>query len=303
MKFAAFPVLVLGAFPLDAAGVVLKAGSAIEPELDPETHKEWEKDYPIDVNHRLPLKLKKQPYPSVQEADTFDKDYVKDENNNKMDKKTWDEQLAYGKKVSDAAEDVDKLKNKLKDLEKELEDAKKKESEEEQEYEDAKKDVGDAPVHEEKDFGEVPDVSTKEVEKEVGDLEKCKEELRKAKEELERLEKEAQEAHLVEEKAENVKVDAVQFERVAEEKHEEAVKKVEEEKTEYDKAVRTHAEEAAILEKMEMELKEAEEKLRKFRGGGGSQDPLRSAATSSWRGGSMKALMSTILLISYVATA
>lgn len=296
MKSVACAVAVLAAAPLSDAGVVAvkKASTVIEPELDPKTHEEWEKDYPIDVAHGAKLKLKG-PYPKLQDSDDFDKDYVKDENNNKMDKKSWDDQLKYAKAVSDAAEEVDRLKNKLKDLEKALEDAKNKDEEEGKEYDKAKKEedaLGDGPKDFKADVEEVDDVSTKEVEKEISDLEECKKQLEEAKKKLAELQKEADAAHAAENTAESVKVEAINFEKVAEEKHEIAEKALEEEEKEYDKAKKTHAEEKEILDKMEKELKEAEDKLRSFRGGGGSQESHSGAAS----------LKSTILATAVVLT-
>jgi len=292
----------LGANAGDTTAAV-KTAASIEPELDPETHKEWEKDYPIDVSHRLPLNLPF-PYPAVQKSDTFDKDYVKDENNNKMDRKTWDEQLKYGKAVSDAAEEVDKLKNKLEDLEKQLKEAQKKADEEDGEYSDAKKkedELGPAPDDFKEDdagkIGDAVEIATEEVEKEMSDLEKCKEELRKAKEALQKLHEEADAAHLAEETKENTAMEAVKFERVADDLHDKAKDKVEEEKDEYDKAVKTYAEEKAILEKMEAELKTAEETLRKFRGGAAPAEPTPSGASAK-----SNLLASAVLLLSLVYT-
>eukprot|EP00929_Paragymnodinium_shiwhaense_P033451 TRINITY_DN1836_c0_g2_i3.p1 TRINITY_DN1836_c0_g2~~TRINITY_DN1836_c0_g2_i3.p1 ORF type:complete len:308 (-),score=148.78 TRINITY_DN1836_c0_g2_i3:165-1088(-) len=277
------------AAPLADAHLVHKASSAIEPKLEPETHKEWEKDYPIDVSHRTELGVK-YPYPSVQASADYDKDYVKDENNNKMDKKTWDDQLKYAKAVSDAAEDVDKLKNKLDDLKKAADKAKSKEGEEEEELEAAQKkekelEGKEATKVKQESSGNVTDdvnATADQVDKEMSDLEECKKQLREAKEKLEKLNQEAAEAHEAEEKKEAIKEQAVTVDKDAQQQEEAAEKKLQQEKEALEKAEEHHKEEEKSLEEMEHDLKAAEEKLRSFRGGGSSKEtePARGAASS-----------------------
>eukprot|EP00929_Paragymnodinium_shiwhaense_P033453 TRINITY_DN1836_c0_g2_i5.p1 TRINITY_DN1836_c0_g2~~TRINITY_DN1836_c0_g2_i5.p1 ORF type:complete len:307 (-),score=155.24 TRINITY_DN1836_c0_g2_i5:145-1065(-) len=290
MKTAAYIALAFGAAtPLGQARLVHKTVAVIEPKLEPETHKEWEKDYPIDVSHRTELGVK-YPYPSVQASADYDKDYVKDENNNKMDKKTWDDQLKYAKAVSDAAEEVDKLKNKLDDLKKAADKAKTKEGEEEEELEAAEKkekelEGKEVPKVEEQSLGNVTDdvnASASQVDKEVSDLEECKKQLEEAKAKLEKLNQEAQAAHEFEEKQETIKEQAVVVDKDAHQKEEAAEKKLAEEKDALDKAEKHHKAEEKSLEEMEKDLKAAEEKLRSFRGGSKEkEEPARGGASSA----------------------
>lgn len=81
----------------------------VSPDLDPESHKRFfEKDYPHDVqptvssDHAL-----SQPYPDMQDASAFDKDYVKDENG---DDGEWKAQMDYDTlrhKISKEKNDVE----------------------------------------------------------------------------------------------------------------------------------------------------------------------------------------------------
>jgi len=77
------------------------ATAKIEPDLDPVSHKKFfYKDYPDDMRPRVIDALPTEPhihkfgfpYPTVQDSDHYDKDYVEDANN---DKGYWSAQMRY----------------------------------------------------------------------------------------------------------------------------------------------------------------------------------------------------------------
>merc|ERR1719160_226874 len=70
----------------------LTSATNIEPDLDPVSHKKFfDKDYPDDSR---PPKFHKfgHPYPTVQDSDHYDKDYVEDSND---DGGYWTAQMRY----------------------------------------------------------------------------------------------------------------------------------------------------------------------------------------------------------------
>merc|ERR1719217_1074950 len=81
-----------------AYAMLVNVTAKIEPDLDPVSDKKFfTKDYPDDMR---PQTLKQfnhkfgHPYPTVQDSDRYDKDYVEDSNN---DAGYWDAQMRYDK--------------------------------------------------------------------------------------------------------------------------------------------------------------------------------------------------------------
>merc|ERR1712139_137439 len=184
----------------------------IRPRLEQESDKKFfEKDYPFD---KRPVADKHyvfdHPYPAVQDTGDYDRDFVKDENN---DGGKWKAQMEY-----------DVLRSKIRQAEKGLREAKRKLDKEEaewraaqdkygsvsgeadsaeaarkkaeQEAADAAKKVNELEGGSAKDGtkvgGAVGD-AVKKVNKEMDDLEKCKKELAEAKKRLQDLIKEKEE--------------------------------------------------------------------------------------------------------------
>merc|ERR1719240_1186518 len=238
----------------------------INPELDPTSDKKFfGKDYPDD--HRPPVyahekKIFSHPYPTVQDSDRYDKDYVKDEND---DGGYWKAQMEY-----------DALKNKLAKEKKEMAKALAKEHEEEKEFgaaqaaeEAAEKKAEAAEKKEEAAENERQDADAKhdkiqdyldeatdEVEKEVKDLEDCKKQLQEAKAKLKALlaEKDA---------ADKKKGDSDAAETAAEEKEKAAEKTAAEFLKEYNKEKDEQAAALHDVEKEKADVKRAEENLAK----------------------------------------
>merc|ERR550537_1301666 len=117
----------------------------IEPELEPKSDKKFfGKDYPDDVRPAV-IHHFSHPYPTVQDSDRYEKDYVKDEND---DGGYWKAQMEY-----------DRVKNKLaqeKEEEKELDAAKAAEAKAAQDRMVAE-DKEDAASHESKEADKAHD--------------------------------------------------------------------------------------------------------------------------------------------------
>lgn len=278
MKTAARAVL--GFAAVAGAAVHKKDGVHIEPELDPKSHKKFfDEDNPSDVSHRTDLDVD-HPYPVVQTSADYDKDYTKDENSNKMDAKMWDYQLKHAKELSDAAAEVERLKAqvaKAEDAEKAAEDH---EGEEKKELSEAEAKVVTEKAVKEGTVGAEAPLEQKDVEgaagkvdTEVKDLEGCKKELEAAKERLAKLQEEANEAEAVAKKEEALKLAAVDAEKAAEKVEKDSQEEAEVEKKELDAAKQHHEEEKAELDGMQDELKQAESKLKNFRGGKEASEP------------------------------
>jgi len=115
--------------PANGSLQVLKA-SKIVPALHPESDKKFfGKDYPDDLRPKV-VNHFDHPYPTVQDSGEYDKDYVKDENN---DNGEWTAQMEY-----------DRLKNMLAREREKVMKAKAKMEEERWEYEQVKKFEADA---------------------------------------------------------------------------------------------------------------------------------------------------------------
>lgn len=247
----------------------------INPELDPNSDKKFfGKDYPDD--RRPPVyahehHLFKHPYPTVQDSDRYDKDYVKDEND---DGGYWKAQMEY-----------DAMKNKLAKEQREYQEALAKQAKEKADMERAKA-AHEAAVAKEAEAAEVEKAADKahddahgkldglkekiiagadEVEEEIVDLEDCKNKL---------IEKKAQLKKLMAEKAEAEKKEADEqadedakevLEKEAEKKEAELEKKLAEEQEEHQEALKSYEEEKADVKKAEEDLEKAAEKLRKYR--------------------------------------
>lgn len=185
--------------------------SPLSPDVDKSDKKFFGKDFPWD---KRPVADEHyvfgHPYPAVQDSGDFDKDFIKDENS---DGGKWKAQMDYDTLRHKIRVAKDKLKELKAKMEKEYEDwmqskdksgkAASSASEAGSEAEKAKR-AADAAAKKVNDLeggssadgtkigGQVGD-AIKKVQKEMSDLEKCKEALRKAKERLKNLLKEKDE--------------------------------------------------------------------------------------------------------------
>mmetsp|Transcript_18729 Transcript_18729/g.43536 ORF Transcript_18729/g.43536 Transcript_18729/m.43536 type:complete len:315 (-) Transcript_18729:51-995(-) len=277
-SFAALAVLVLARYTSIAEAVIHRGEPALKPELEsPKSHnKFFKKDYPDDASpHPGPYKWE-HPFPVVQASKDYDKDFVKDENN---DHGEWAAQMEYDRLRNKVRDDKDKLakaKGTEDDREKTLKTIKEKEeaAEKEAEAKEAAEKEKDGKLKEEddrkhkKEEEEMKNVAdgAKTVAKEVKSLEECEEELRKAKKKLQELMKEAGADEKAEEEAEKEAQAASMAQKAAEEYEKKMEKEESEEESEHTEAYKTWEEKQEAVEKMEKEMNEAEATLKRIRG-------------------------------------
>jgi DNA repair exonuclease SbcCD ATPase subunit len=254
----------------------------LSPTLRPESDKHFfKKDYPHDLrpdpttHHDF-----ESPFPTIQDSDEFDKDYVKDENSDDGEWKIQNEYDRLRGKLAQARADKEKALALEKQKEKELEAARKKEAKAKAAAEAAykvKKDREDAADKKldkkERALSGLPgppqgrgvDSATKNVDNEVRDLEDCQKELREARQKLKELQEVRAKAEAHEAEVEKLS-DAAEEKQVAKMKYEQGLEEqVAKEQADYDKAHSTYLKEKKSLAQMEADLKKAEAKLRRFR--------------------------------------
>jgi len=215
-------VFFLAATHADAA--VLRLGQTktvrITPELEHQSSKKFDQDFPLDKRAAVDEHYKfGHPYPTVQDSNDFDSDFVKDENS---DGGVWDAQMKYDllrAKIQKAKAKLGKLKTKMEteyeewmrakkdaaDVDVALEKARKEAELERNTAEAASKRVNDLEGHSQKDGTGVGGAIGKgigDVKKEMEDLQKCKEALAKARERLSKALKAKEDEKAVEEKKE-----------------------------------------------------------------------------------------------------
>jgi len=257
MKHTAQLLFVFGIVCLHSVGA-----SQINPELEPKSdNKFFKKDYPDDQRPE-PIHKFEHPYPTVQDSDRYDHDYVKDEND---DGGYWKAQMEY-----------DKLKNRVAKERAEHKAAVAKEAEERKEMEDAiaaeKKAEAEANIANENEdeaaskrknadavHGNVKDnmdEATQDVEKEVRDLEDCKKQLEEAKAKLKLLLAEL-------EAAEKLKAKRDASEEAAEKDMTAAQKTLDELWQIYLKQKKEYEDAESKIEKQRQDVKEEEIRLEK----------------------------------------
>lgn len=294
---------------VQAAATRSLLGARITPELEPVSDKKFFKsDYPDD--RRAPQFHKfGYPYPTVQDTDEYDKDYVKDENN---DNGYWKAQMRY-----------DMLKNKLMkerdDLAKVLaKELKEKKELEKQRAEEAAKEKGakDAEAAEalasdkDKAAGEHLDATmdqvgdqTDEVDKEIDDLEECKRQLAAVRKQLKDLLAEKAAAEKASADAAKNEDDAESAEVSAEKNEADLEKSVAQEEAEHEAALIAYKKELEDVKKATADLEKAAEKLRKYRradpDGGVYEVGAHSAAMrfqGLWAGVVLACVMAALLM-------
>jgi len=268
----------------------------IDPELHPKSdEKFFGKDYPDDTQSKVAHKFS-HPYPEIQDDSRYDKDYVKDEND---DGGYWKVQMEY-----------DRLKNAVNKERQDYKEALAKASQEESEYMKAKA-AYDAAIGKESDLaaeekeadskhdkaGAELEVATKnvnqqvdEVEAEVKDLEDCKKQLIEAKAKLKELIGEKAAAEKQEAEKQAAEDEREVQEKEAEKKEKELEEKVQEETDEHEKALKSYKEEEEDVKKAEVDLAAAANKLRKYRRADPDGGVYRSGVTHA------RSMLSLLLL-------
>eukprot|EP00448_Togula_jolla_P006829 CAMPEP_0170613038 /NCGR_PEP_ID=MMETSP0224-20130122/24053_1 /TAXON_ID=285029 /ORGANISM="Togula jolla, Strain CCCM 725" /LENGTH=341 /DNA_ID=CAMNT_0010938601 /DNA_START=65 /DNA_END=1090 /DNA_ORIENTATION=+ len=249
------------------------SGARITPELDPTSHKEFfNVDYPDDARPKMAEGQKfKFPYPLLQPDAHYDKDYVKDEND---DGGEWKAQVDYDRLrtlIQKQKSDEEEAEKVVHTERKKLDEAKKEQAAAEEAVHQAKEALEKAQKAAEeakkKDVAASGQVGEAQggVDKETRDLEGCKERLQKAKDELKRLTEEkekrekehvakvaAAEKHVAELKKDKEAASSVES---TAHKDEEAAKSVEDKsKAALDKATKARAEKEAAVKKTEAAL-------------------------------------------------
>lgn len=256
----------------------------VSPKLDPESHKVFYKmDYPHDEQPPTDKPHEKSdfthPYPVIQENEAYDKDYVKDENN---DGGEWKAQMEYDTlrhKILKVRQGVDQKKEFMKQAEQEVQvaqdaheasaesvkKAQNKTQEAKAEAEEAAKKVDELEGRK-YHRGEHPKIGGKlgpaidKVKEEMDNFEKCQEQLEKARSKLETLVEEHEAAMRA--KAEAA---ANMGEGGAEGLDESLEARVVREEEEDEDAHKSLEEREKELADAQSELDKAAEKLRKFR--------------------------------------
>jgi len=268
----------------------------IEPDLEPKSDaKFFGKDYPDD---RRPQPIHKfgHPYPTVQDSDTYDKDYVEDENS---DNGYFSAQLRYDNAKNKLLKERKDLAAALKALQKEakeVEDAKKEEQEAEKHAmkkeadEDASDKKHDKLQEAVEDSKKDIDTAVEGIEAEVKDIEECKKQLLAARKKLKALLDEKIE-YIKREKKRREEEEKAEADRIAKDKIEEELeKKIPEEEDEHEKALKTYKEEMEDVERVKKELKASAEKLAKFRHADPDGGVYEVAKGAAWKSSELSGL-------------
>lgn len=243
-----------------------KISEEISPELRPKADKKFfGRDYPDDLR---PGRIHKfdHPYPTVQDSEDYDKDFVKDENSERGESAAQIDYDILKTKLQKMKYALPPLKKKMEDEKKEWLDAVEREKAAEAASNAAEANADDAQSA----LGDVGDVSgvsgaSEKVEDETSDLKKCQEELAKAKAELKKLMDKISEA---EAKADAAAADADAAEdesEAAEKKEAEWEEKLKKEQQDVAKARKAYEKKLDEFKTMEKQLDVAARKLSKIR--------------------------------------
>jgi len=242
----------------------------IEPSLHPESDsKFFSKDYPDDLRPKV-IHHFDHPYPTVQDSSDYDKDYVKDENN---DNGEWSAQMEYDRlknKLAREKELIQKAKAKMEEEKWEWQQVKKFE---EQAETDARKSEMDSAAAAGKAAGAEGaagdsaagiESETASVEKETDDLKGCERELAHAKDMLRKLREELASAEGGAASAYGKYSEAEVHARALEAQENTLEKKVESEMLSYDQLVKLYKLAVHDLEDLDGEVDKAAKTLKKY---------------------------------------
>lgn len=223
-----------------ACGLAVATAASIEPKLEPKSSKKFfGKDLPTDAAPVTGKHSFEHPYPAVQDTDSYDTDFVKDQN---QDNGEWGHQMQYDilrQKVFQAQKELAALKKAMGEEESDMKETKKEWQSTVHEVEEAKaasaelKKAEAAADAAEKASNAAVKKNADEVEKEMSDLKKCTKNLADAEQKLKDL---VAKQEAAEQKAEEAKVaaakaakDAEEAKKTADAKKADAAKKVQEE--------------------------------------------------------------------------
>mmetsp|Transcript_126490 Transcript_126490/g.393719 ORF Transcript_126490/g.393719 Transcript_126490/m.393719 type:complete len:348 (+) Transcript_126490:59-1102(+) len=267
----------------------------IVPKLSPKSDPHFfGHDYPDDYSPLSPVEKDfSHPYPVVQESDTYDKDYVKDEN---ADNGEWKAQWDYDRlrtRMENLRADEAKIIKKKKELEKKLEAFKSKKHQLDEEAnateekshmteEEAKSEVERAKANKDHfkpvQVNESMDGDTNasvavgvrkasdKVLKELKDIEECKRQLAEAQAKLKKLHEEIEKADAKDKDSQKKKETALEEEAASKAREAETEAELKETEEKHGLEDKEYREEAEKLHEMEAKFDKAEARLRKFRG-------------------------------------
>jgi len=243
----------------------------INPSLHPADHgKFFDKDYPDDLRPKV-INEFDHPYPTVQDSKDYDKDYVKDENN---DNGEWTAQMDYDRlknKLAREKDDVKKAKAKMDEEEWEYRQVQDFEKNAENEAKKAEADSAAAAGNAADKEGAAGDsagaisAESGQVEKETDDLKACEEQLGKAKKALKNLEEEMSSAEGKAGKAGGDVNSAESYARSLEAKEAKLESTLDGETKTYDQLVKEYKIAVKDLETLEIDVDKAAKKLQKIR--------------------------------------
>lgn len=294
---ASHPLVAL-AHGMDTKLTKTRSSGRISPKLNPESHETFfKKDYPDDLRPGVGKKFNfDHPYPTVQDSGDFDKDYVKDENN---DNGEWKAQMEYDtlrtqikkqqKKVDEArkrleaakqAVDADKAEedstgSSAAEAHKKADDARRKEKDEQDKVDEI---AGDGK----KNDGALGD-AVHEVDDEVSDLEKCKKKLADAQKKLAELEKEKQSREKAVSDAEDELKPLKGEEAALKSKADAAKAEANQKEDAAKKSAKSYEDELADVKKTEADLEQAYDRLRGIRKKEDKQGAVTYTKSSSHR--------------------
>lgn len=308
MKFTAMLLFVLlvataGAarveHPADRSLLNLRSTEAISPPLEPVSDKKFFKaDYPDD--RRAPQFHKfGYPYPTVQDSDEYDKDYVEDKNN---DGGYWKAQMEYDALKNILIKQKDELAAALRKEIKEkndLEAARKRELDAEHEAEHAEDMASDAEKKARDSDKKIwVEPVAEKVEAEITDLEECKKQLAAAKKKLKTLLEEKKKAEALKLETEKNETAAELAEETAEKAEEASEKGVDKADKEHEAVFKSYQEELADVKQAEIDLEAAAKDVRKYRKAPYVDDNGGVYETTKAKGGSSRAgvILSVVLV-------
>lgn len=294
------------------ATILAHTGTKIVPPLeDVSGDKEFMgKDYPDDLRPGV-QHFKRydwdHPYPIVQEDNLYDKDYVKDENN---DSGEWAAQHDYDvirSKIAKTKARVDDLKRRIEAMGGDIDAIRAEELAAEKAAKNAEGDADAARKNADGANGNAASLESQEdgaaggVKGEMSDLEKCKEELRKVEEELKRLLREKDAKNGDANVAEKALKEAAMKAELSQMSEAELESKLAEEKAEWKAAQAAYEKELGAIKGTQEALDKAAEKLRKFReneddgkGSNGGVYPVAFHSNANSRSVSLAALFALV---------
>lgn len=253
----------------------------VQPKLEPASHKVFYKhDYPVDLSPK-PLHDFSHPFPIVQDSEDYDKDFVKDENNDGGEWKVQEEYDRLRGRLAQARDIAAKMEDKEYAKAHQLREAEAAERAARAKSAAALKAKTDAEARAAKKLkaaeGKYDEAMSKkvgrygvanqttDVEKEIKDMEDCQKELTEARKKLKELQEERDRAEAVLDKT-KASEQSADDQAMSDEKVEASAEGVvADDESKYKVAHQKYEKEHAEMLSTQAEFKKAEARLRKFR--------------------------------------